>query len=110
MEPGLTRDPDLGEISTIATALAKTADQLPAAVGDIIRKSIPPSMSVTVPTLGASALIGIVIALTSAYFRGRFVDPADAVAVIEPFWPILVAGNDHITRRPSAVGGLMLVT
>ena len=43
-------------------------------VGDIIRKSIPPSMSVTVPTLGASALIGIVIALTSAYFRGRFVD------------------------------------
>jgi len=43
-------------------------------VGDIIRKSIPPSLSITVPTLGASAMIGIVIALTSAYFRGRFVD------------------------------------
>jgi peptide/nickel transport system permease protein len=43
-------------------------------VGDIIRKSIPPSLSITLPTLAASAMISIVIALTSAYFRGRFVD------------------------------------
>jgi peptide/nickel transport system permease protein len=43
-------------------------------VGDIIRKSIPPSLSITVPTLAASASISIVIALMSAYFRGRLID------------------------------------
>ena len=43
-------------------------------VGDIIRKSIPPSLSITIPTLAASATISIVIALISAYFRGRFID------------------------------------
>ena len=43
-------------------------------VGEILKEAIPKSLSVTVPTLGASAMIGIVIALTSAYFRGRFVD------------------------------------
>jgi peptide/nickel transport system permease protein len=43
-------------------------------VGDVIRKAIPPSLSITVPTLIASASISIVIALVSAYFRGRAVD------------------------------------
>jgi len=43
-------------------------------VGDVIKKAIPPSLSITVPTLMASASISIVIALISAYFRGRTVD------------------------------------
>ncbi|MFT5424303.1 MAG: peptide/nickel transport system permease protein [Phycisphaerales bacterium] len=43
-------------------------------VGDIIKKAIPPSMSVTVPTVIASAFVSIVVSLISAYFRGRAVD------------------------------------
>jgi peptide/nickel transport system permease protein len=43
-------------------------------VGDVIKKAIPPSMSITVPTLMTSASISIVVALISAYFRGRAVD------------------------------------
>jgi len=43
-------------------------------VKDILVRSIPPSLSVTIPTLIASVLISIVVALISAYFRGRAVD------------------------------------
>ncbi len=43
-------------------------------VRDILIRSIPPSLSITVPTLFASVCISIVIALISAYFRGRAVD------------------------------------
>ncbi len=43
-------------------------------VGDIIIDAIPPSLSITVPTVAASAFIAIVISLISAYFRGRSLD------------------------------------
>lgn len=43
-------------------------------VRDILTSAIPPSLSITVPLLGISALIGILIALVAAYFRGRAVD------------------------------------
>lgn len=45
-------------------------------VRSILIDSIPPSMSITLPQVGASALIAMVIALISAYFRGRLVDKA----------------------------------
>ncbi len=43
-------------------------------VGDILKRAVPPSLSISVPTLMASASVSIVIALISAYFRGRLVD------------------------------------
>jgi peptide/nickel transport system permease protein len=43
-------------------------------VGDILKRAVPPSLSISVPTLAASASVSIVIALISAYFRGRTVD------------------------------------
>ncbi len=43
-------------------------------VGDILKTSIPPSLVVTVPTLFLSAMIGVVIALISSYYRGRMPD------------------------------------
>ncbi len=43
-------------------------------VKDILFKAIPPSMSITIPTLFTSAMIAIVIGLISAYYRGRSVD------------------------------------
>ncbi|MEZ6243521.1 MAG: ABC transporter permease [Phycisphaerales bacterium] len=43
-------------------------------VRDILVRSIPPSLSITIPELFASVCLSIVIALVSAYFRGRAVD------------------------------------
>jgi len=43
-------------------------------VKDILVKSIPPSLSVTVPTLFTSVVVSVAIALLSAYYRGRPVD------------------------------------
>jgi peptide/nickel transport system permease protein len=43
-------------------------------VGEILTRSIPPSLSITVPTLGLSAFCGVCIALVSSYFRGRAID------------------------------------
>ncbi|KAA0216528.1 MAG: ABC transporter permease [Leptolyngbya sp. PLA3] len=45
-------------------------------VRSILIDSIPPSMSITLPQVAASALLAMVIALISAYFRGRLVDKA----------------------------------
>jgi peptide/nickel transport system permease protein len=43
-------------------------------VGDIITDAVPPSLSITLPTVAASAFIAIIISLISAYFRGRWMD------------------------------------
>lgn len=43
-------------------------------VGDVIKKSILPSLSVTVPNLLITSTLGVLIALTAAYFRGAAVD------------------------------------
>jgi len=51
-------------------------------VGEILRSSIPPSLAITVPTLGLSAFCGVCIALVAAYFRGRAVDRVLMVAAV----------------------------
>jgi len=43
-------------------------------VGDILKDAIPPSLSITAPLLLTSALLGILISLVAAFFRGRPVD------------------------------------
>jgi len=43
-------------------------------VGGMIVSSIPPTMSIATPDIAASAVIAIVIALISAYYRGRAAD------------------------------------
>jgi len=43
-------------------------------VGEMLRKSIPHSLAITLPTLFLSALSSIVIALISSYYRGRAPD------------------------------------
>lgn len=48
-------------------------------VKDILVKSVPPSLAVTIPTLFTSVVFSVAIALLSAYFRGR---PVDRVLLI----------------------------
>lgn len=45
-------------------------------VRSILIDSIPPSLSITLPQVVASGFIALVVALISAYFRGRAVDKA----------------------------------
>lgn len=42
--------------------------------GDILVSAVPKSMSITIPTVVVSAFVSIVVALISAYYRGRSVD------------------------------------
>ena len=48
-------------------------------VGEILKRSVIPSLSVTVPTLVLSTIIGVFIALIAAYMRGS---PVDRVLMI----------------------------
>lgn len=43
-------------------------------VKEIVIRAIPPSLSITVPTLAMSLVISLFIALVSSYYRGRMVD------------------------------------
>jgi len=43
-------------------------------VGEILARSVVPSLSITIPALVLSTLIGVFIALLAAYFRGRAAD------------------------------------
>ncbi len=51
-------------------------------VGQILRESIIPSISITVPALCFTLLISIVIALLSAYYRGRLPDKLMMVSAV----------------------------
>lgn len=51
-------------------------------VGEILRRSIVPSLSITVPALFLSTLIGVFISLTAAYFRGRAPDRILMIAAV----------------------------
>ena len=44
------------------------------AAGEILRDAIPPTMSITLPALALSTVISIGVALTSAFYRGRWPD------------------------------------
>lgn len=48
-------------------------------VGEILKRSIVPSLSITVPALFLSTLIGVFVSLMAAYFRGR---PPDRILMI----------------------------
>lgn len=43
-------------------------------VGTILTRSVVPSLSITLPTLVLSTVIGVFISLISAYFRGKAID------------------------------------
>lgn len=43
-------------------------------VGDVIKTSVLPSLSITVPNLLITSTLGVLIALTAAYFRGSAID------------------------------------
>ncbi|MDG2384276.1 MAG: ABC transporter permease [Pirellulaceae bacterium] len=49
-------------------------DQHGRTVGEILRSSVGPSLSITVPALVLTTLISICVGIVSAYFRGRIVD------------------------------------
>ncbi len=51
-------------------------------VGEIIRDSIVPSLSITVPALAFTSLISIVIAIVSSYYRGRLADKVMMLAAV----------------------------
>ncbi|MEM7306511.1 MAG: ABC transporter permease [Planctomycetota bacterium] len=51
-------------------------------VGEIVRESVVPSISITVPALALTTLISIVIALVSAYYRGRLPDKLMMVSAV----------------------------
>ena len=43
-------------------------------VGEMLRKAIPHSLAITIPTLLLSAILSVMVALISAYYRGRAPD------------------------------------
>ena len=51
-------------------------------VGSILKRSIVPSLSITVPTLVISTTIGVFIALIAAYLRGSVVDRVLMIAAV----------------------------
>ena len=51
-------------------------------VGEILRRSVLPSVSITVPALLLSTIIGVFIALIAAYFRGRTADRVLMIASV----------------------------
>jgi peptide/nickel transport system permease protein len=51
-------------------------------VGEVLRTSVVPSVSITVPALCLTTLISIVIALLSAYYRGRLPDKLMMVSAV----------------------------
>ena len=52
------------------------------AVGDIIADAVLPSVSITVPALCFTSLISIVVAMLSAYYRGRVADKLMMVCAV----------------------------
>jgi len=51
-------------------------------VGEILRRSILPSLSLTVPALFLSTIIGVFVSLLAAYFRGRLPDRVLMIAAV----------------------------
>ena len=51
-------------------------------VGEILKRSVVPSLSITLPALLLSTLIGVFIALIAAYFRGRAPDKVLMIAAV----------------------------
>ncbi len=51
-------------------------------VGEILKRSVVPSLSITLPALLLSTLIGVFIALIAAYFRGRTPDKVLMIAAV----------------------------
>jgi len=58
---------------------AQSWNQRGTPVGEILKRSFVPSMSITVPALILSTVIGVFISLLAAYFRGR---PPDRILMI----------------------------
>ncbi len=57
-------------------------DQHGRTVGEILRSSVGPSLSITVPALVLTTLISICVGIVSAYFRGRIVDRTLVVGAV----------------------------
>lgn len=63
-------------VSSVATMNFSESswNQRGTSVGTILARSVVPSLSITVPTLVLSTLIGVFVSLIAAYFRGRTAD------------------------------------
>jgi peptide/nickel transport system permease protein len=71
----------VGDLATFDFS-TETWSQPGLTVGEVIRSSIIPSLSITVPALLLTSLISIVIALGSAYYRGRLPDKLMMVSAV----------------------------
>ncbi|MAY73293.1 MAG: peptide ABC transporter permease [Phycisphaerae bacterium] len=77
-------------------------------VGEILSRSWIPSLSITVPQIALSTVIGVLIALLSAYFRGRFIDRFLVIAAVIgmsiSFLVFIVFGQFFLAALPQEEG------
>ncbi len=87
-------------------------------LGGILANAIPKSLSITVPTIILSTIIGICIALISAYFRGRAADRILVVIAVfgmsisylvyiifGQYWGAALPQQNNATFQPFAISG-----
>ncbi len=62
----------LGDVFTLSFDQRSWEQELP--VGEMIRKAVPPTLMITIPSLVFTAIISIVVGLVCSFNRGRFLD------------------------------------
>lgn len=87
---------------------AKSWNQRGTPVGEILARSVVPSLSLTIPALFLSTLIGVFIALIAAYFRGRAPDRVLMIAAVLgmsiSFLVYIIFGQFFLAALPRAEG------
>ncbi|MFK7961371.1 MAG: ABC transporter permease [Phycisphaerales bacterium] len=77
-------------------------------VGEILHRSVVPSVSITLPALMLSTLIGVFIALVAAYFRGRMADRALMILAVLgmsiSFLVYIIFGQYFLAAVPQEAG------
>ncbi len=64
----------LAQVSTLDFGKTRSWDRQTETVGEMLRKAIIPTLSITIPDLALTSVIAICIGLIASYFRGRAAD------------------------------------
>ena len=86
----------------------KSWNQRGTTVGEILKRSVGPSLSITIPALLLSTVIGVFISLIAAYFRGRAPDRVLMVLAVLgmsiSFLVYIIFGQFFFAAMPSQEG------
>ncbi|GJM18067.1 MAG: hypothetical protein DHS20C14_02800 [Phycisphaeraceae bacterium] len=70
----------LGDVFTLSFDQRSWEQELP--VGEMIRKALPPTLMITLPSLAFTAVISIAVGLVCSFNRGRFLDRGLMIAAV----------------------------